>query len=102
MSSDDSAAETKKETTENKPVDEKPSPPKPASKPAAAKPEEELPTFEKDIADKITAQFTDAKIAYVKPERIRINVKKENVKELAEFVRDELNYDHAESVSGVD
>jgi len=38
----------------------------------------------------------------VKPNRVRINVKKEDVKEVAVFIRDELNFNHAESVSGVD
>ena len=31
-----------------------------------------------------------------------INVSKENVHDVAEFLRDGLNYDHVESVTGVD
>jgi NADH-quinone oxidoreductase subunit C len=80
---------------------------KPAPKPAPTKktPEkqEELPEFEKGLADKIVAKFGEkTEIASVKPDRIRVNVNKENVHDVAEFIRDELNFDHAESVSGVD
>ena len=68
-----------------------------------AKPEEQLPKFEKDLADKVVAKFGEkTEVAFVKPDRIRINVKKDNIKEVAEFIRDDLGIDHAESVSGVD
>ncbi|PIW33415.1 MAG: NADH-quinone oxidoreductase subunit C [Nitrosopumilales archaeon CG15_BIG_FIL_POST_REV_8_21_14_020_37_12] len=71
-------------------------------KPAATK-EVDLPAFEKGIADKIVAKFGEkTKVAFVKPDRVRINVDKEDVHAVAEFIRDELNFDHAESVSGVD
>ena len=81
--------------------------PKPAPKPTPTKktPEkqEELPEFEKGLADKIVAKFGEkTEVASVKPDRIRVNVNKENVHDVAEFIRDELNFDHAESVSGVD
>jgi len=66
-------------------------------------PEEQLPKFEKDLADKVVAKFGEkTEVAFVKPDRIRINVKKDNIKEVAEFIRDDLGFDHAESVSGVD
>ena len=91
------------------PDPEKPTPPpaaKPAAKPPPKKPEEkpvELPTFEKGLADKIVEKFGDkVEVAFVKEDRIRINVSKENVHDVAEFIRDGLNYDHVESVSGVD
>ena len=65
--------------------------------------EPELPKFEKEISDKITAKFSDkAEIAFVQPNRIRVNVKKEDIIEVAKFIRDDLNFDHAESVAGVD
>ena len=41
-------------------------------------------------------------VGFVKEDRVRINVGRENVHEVAEFIRDGLNYDHVESVSGVD
>jgi NADH-quinone oxidoreductase subunit C len=65
--------------------------------------EPELPKFEKGIADKIVEKFgTRIKVAFVKPDRVRINVSRDDVKEVALFLRDVLNFDHAESVSGVD
>lgn len=77
---------------------EKPTPPK--------KPEEtsvELPAFEKGLSDKITGKFGDkVEVAFVIEDRVRINVGRENVHDVAEFIRDELNFDHVESVSGVD
>ena len=63
----------------------------------------ELPKFEKGLADKIVEKFgTRITVAFVKPDRVRINVGRDDVKEVAEFLRDILNFDHAESVSGVD
>ncbi len=68
-----------------------------------AKLEEQLPKFEKDLADKVVAKFGEkTEVAFLKPDRIRINVKKDNIEEVAEFIRDDLGFDHAESVSGVD
>ena len=77
---------------------------KPASKtnPPSDK-EIELPKFEKGIADKIVEKFgSKIKVAFVKPDRVRIDVGRDDIKEVAEFLRDILNFDHAESVSGVD
>ena len=78
--------------------------PTPAAKKAPpAKPEAELPEFEKGLTDKIAEKFGDkTEIAFVKPNRTRINVKKEDIKDVATFIRDELGFDHAESVTGVD
>lgn len=63
----------------------------------------ELPQFEKGIADRIVEKFgSKIKVAFVKPDRVRIDVGRDDIKEVAEFLRDVLNFDHAESVSGVD
>ena len=76
------------------------------SKPVVKKPEEksvELSAFEKGISDKIVEKFGDkVEVAFVKKDRVGINVSRENVHDVAEFIRDGLNYDHVESVSGVD
>ena len=81
---------------------EEKSTPSPAAKKAEEKPVE-IPAFEKSISDKIVEKFGDkVKIAFVKEDRIKIDTDKENVHDVAEFVRDGLNYDHVESVSGVD
>ena len=88
------------EETKNKPT-EASAKPAPAAKPPSEEPT--LPEFEKAIADKIVEKFGDkAQVAFVKPDRVRINVSKEDIHNVAEFIRDELNFDHAESVSGVD
>ena len=88
------------EETKNKPT-EASAKPAPAAKPPSEEPT--LPEFEKAIADKIVEKFGEkAQVAFVKPDRVRINVSKENIHDVAEFIRDELNFDHAESVSGVD
>ena len=100
------SSETKTTTVEAKPEVKSP-PPKPtAKKPVAKKPEPEpveLPAFEKSISDKIVEKFGDkVEVAFVKEDRIRINVGREDVHDIAEFIRDGLSYDHVESVSGVD
>ncbi|MGQ0795587.1 MAG: NADH-quinone oxidoreductase subunit C [Nitrosopumilaceae archaeon] len=61
------------------------------------------PQFEKSIAERVVSKFgTVVTIGFLKPNRIRINAKKENIVDVATFIRDELNFDHAESVTGVD
>ena len=74
--------------------------PPPAAKPVPVK---EIPPFEKSIADKVESQFSGkVKVEFVKENRIRIKTSKEDVIQVAKFLRDEMHYDHAESVSGVD
>ena len=88
----------KKDEAESKPVIEKQVEEKPATEE-----QDNLPKFEKEQANKITEKFgSKTEVAFVKPDRVRINVKKEDILEVATFIRDELNYDHAESVTGVD
>jgi len=76
------------------------------TKPEVAKKETTLvvePKFEKSLAEKVVSKFgTMITIGFIKPNRIRINAKKENILDVAMFIRDELNFDHAESVTGVD
>ena len=112
------SSDSEKEPIEKKSEEQKPSEDKPASKPAAAKPaaakpaaakpaakkeEPELPAFEKGLADKITEKFGEkTTVSYVKPDRIGIKVGRDDIHDVAEFARDVLNYDHVESVAGVD
>jgi len=71
--------------------------------PTAKKPEMELPAFEKGISDKIIEKFGDkVEVTFVKEDRVGIKVGRESIHAVAEFTRDALNYDHVESVSGVD
>jgi len=76
----------------------------PETKPVAkAPPQKDLPQFEKSIADKLEGKFgPKAAIEFVKVNRIRVKVKKEDVLDVARFIRDEIHFDHAESVTGVD
>ncbi|MFB5633254.1 MAG: NADH-quinone oxidoreductase subunit C [Candidatus Nitrosomaritimum aestuariumsis] len=88
-----------------KPAEEKPaaSKPAPAKKPTPAKEEPELPAFEKGIADKIIEKFGEKTIiSFVKPDRVGIKVGRDDIHDVAEFARDTLNYDHVDSVAGVD
>ena len=100
---------SEKETVEKKPEDAKPTAektpekPTPTKKPAPAKEEPELPAFEKGIADKIVEKFGEkTTVTFVKPDRVGIKVGRDDVHDVAEFSRDVLNYDHVDSVSGVD
>ena len=107
------SSESEKETVEKKPVDSKPTDDKATEKPDAAKKpvpakappkeEPELPAFEKGIVDKITEKFGEkTTVSFVKPDRIGIKVGRDDIHDVAEFARDVLNYDHVDSVAGVD
>ncbi len=62
-----------------------------------------IPPFEKSISDKIASKFgSKVTLDHVRENRIRVSTKKEDILDIAQFIRDELGYDHAESVSGVD
>ncbi|MSS85599.1 MAG: NADH-quinone oxidoreductase subunit C [Thaumarchaeota archaeon] len=83
-------------TTEEKSAEEKPVA-KPVVKPV------QVPAFEKSISDKVIEKFGDKiKVEFIKENRVGIKVSREDVHDVAEFIRDGLNYDHVESVSGVD
>ena len=58
--------------------------------------------LESSLTNSISKKFSNIEIVYVKPNSIRVNVKKEEIIDVATFIRDELQFDHAESVSGVD
>ena len=62
---------------------------KPAAKPA------ELPAFEKSISDKVVEKFGDKiEVEFVKENRVGIKVNRDDIHDVAEFIRDGLNYDH--------
>ncbi len=117
------SSEPEKETVEKKPEDSKPTDDKATETPAAEKPvsakpdtakksvpakappkeEPELPAFEKGIVDKITEKFGEkTTVSFVKPDRVGIKVGRDDIHDVAKFARDVLNYDHVDSVSGVD
>jgi NADH-quinone oxidoreductase subunit C len=70
---------------------------------APATQEPDLPESVKQMAGALSAKFgSDVKVSSTRENRLRVDAKKENVVQVAEFIRDEMNFDHAESVSGVD
>lgn len=74
----------------------------PSSPPA--KKETESPSFEKELISQIISRFGDDKIkvAYIRPLRMKFNVEPTDIVEVATFIRDNLGFDHAESVTGTD
>jgi len=79
-------------------------PPKPTTSPPLSKKESESPPFEKEYISKIVSQFGEDKIrvAYIRPLRTKITVDSSYIIEIATFIRDNLGFDHAESVTGTD
>lgn len=60
-------------------------------------------TFEKRIALEITTKFSQlVHVIFIKPLRIKIAVEPSNIVKVATFIRDDLGFDHAESVAGTD
>src|ERR687893_336035 len=78
--------------------------PKPSAAATPAKIQQpEPPPFEKGLAEQITKQFGDlVKVAFIKPLRIKIQVEPEEIVGVANFLRDSIGFDHAESVAGTD
>ena len=71
------------------------------SQPAKIQPEP--PAFEKGLVDQIKNKFGDTvKVLFIKPLRIKIQVDPQDIVGVANFLRDSLGFDHAESVAGTD
>src|SRR3712207_1180085 len=75
-----------------------------ASVPAPpAKTQPEPPAFEKGLVDQIRNKFGDTvNVLFIKPLRIKIQVDPRDIVGVANFLRDSLGFDHAESVAGTD
>ena len=72
-----------------------------AAPPAKTQPEPSA--FEKGIVDQINNKFGDTiKVLFIKPLRIKIRVDPQDIVGVANFLRDSLGFDHAESVAGTD
>jgi len=75
----------------------------PGSSATTLRTESEAPAFEKGIAGEISANFGQmVQIIFIKPLRIKIAVEPPNIVKVATFLRDNLGFDHAESVAGTD
>ena len=116
MSQDqDNAPETTNKRPENsdivnrtEPVAKLASVQKPVTKPAPStntltKKEAEPPAFEKGIIEKLVNEFGNKiNVIYIRPLRMKIMVEPRDVLAIAIFLRDNLGFDHAESVAGTD
>jgi NADH-quinone oxidoreductase subunit C len=84
----------------------------PATSAAAAKPspaasttktQPEPPPFEKGLVEQIKKEFGDlVKVVFIKPLRIKIQVEPQDIVRVANFLRDSIGFDHAESAGGTD
>jgi NADH:ubiquinone oxidoreductase subunit C len=116
MSQDqDSAAETKNKKPENSDIVSRTEPAaklasvqKPVAKPAPSantltKKEAEPPAFEKGLIEKLVKEFGNKiNVIYIRPLRMKIMVEPTDILAIAVFLRDNLGFDHAESVAGTD
>lgn len=116
MSQDrDNASETTNKKPENSDIVNRTEPAaklasvqKPVTKPAPStntltKKEAEPPVFEKGIIEKLVNEFgSKINIIYIRPLRMKIMVEPRDVLAIAIFLRDNLGFDHAESVAGTD
>jgi NADH:ubiquinone oxidoreductase subunit C len=72
-----------------------------ASLPAKTQPEP--PPFEKGLVEQIKNTFGDmVKVVFIRPLRIKIQVEPQDIVGVANFLRDSIGFDHAESVAGTD
>ena len=116
MSQDqDNASETTNKKPENSDIVNRTEPAgklasvqKPVTKPAPStntltKKEAEPPAFEKGIIEKLVNEFGNKiNVIYIRPLRMKIMVEPRDVLAIAIFLRDNLGFDHAESVAGTD
>jgi NADH:ubiquinone oxidoreductase subunit C len=116
MSQDqDNASETTNKKPENSDIVNRSEPAaklasvqKPVTQPAPSintltKKEAEPPAFEKGIIEKLVNEFGNKiNVIYIRPLRMKILVEPGDVLAVAIFLRDNLGFDHAESVAGTD
>ncbi|MCY3976387.1 MAG: NADH-quinone oxidoreductase subunit C [Thaumarchaeota archaeon] len=67
------------------------------------KKEDDRPEFETNLANTLLHNFGEKiKIDFIKKNRIKVNVQKENIVEIAKFISLNMKFDHAEAVTGID
>ncbi len=62
----------------------------------------ELPSEEKAILESLKALGEKVNIVFARPKRIKVGVSRENLLEIAKFVRDQLRFDHSTNVTATD
>jgi NADH:ubiquinone oxidoreductase subunit C len=77
---------------------------KPSTAASTAKTQQpEPPPFEKGLVEQIKKEFGDlVKVVFIRPLRIKIQVEPQDIVRVANFLRDSIGFDHAESVAGTD
>jgi NADH:ubiquinone oxidoreductase subunit C len=76
---------------------------KPSPAASTAKTQPEPPPFEKGLVEQIKKEFGDlVKVVFIKPLRIKIQVEPQEIVRVANFLRDSIGFDHAESAGGTD
>lgn len=111
-STTDATAQQPPPPSQSKLVAAKPSAPSATAAATAAKPgaaasppktQPEPPPFEKGLAEQIRNKFGDlVKVVFIKPLHIKIQVEAQDIVGVANFLRDSMGFDHAESVAGTD
>src|SRR5437660_5130501 len=62
-----------------------------------------IPQFEKSVSDKIASKFgSKVNVDYVRPNRIRISTKREDILDVAYFILNKFEYNKANSFPGLD
>jgi NADH:ubiquinone oxidoreductase subunit C len=77
---------------------------KPSTAASTAKTQQpEPPPFEKGLVEQIKKEFGDlVKVVFIRPLRIKMQVEPQDIVKVANFLRDSIGFDHAESVAGTD
>jgi NADH:ubiquinone oxidoreductase subunit C len=77
---------------------------KPSTAASIAKTQQpEPPPFEKGLVEQIKKEFGDlVKVVFIRPLRIKMQVEPQDIVKVANFLRDSIGFDHAESVAGTD
>jgi NADH:ubiquinone oxidoreductase subunit C len=78
-----------------------PSPP-PSGEPTSAPQPTQAPSKTTALSAKLLAKFPSAKVDYARPRRLKVTVPVELMKEVSVFARDQLLFDHIQTVSGTD
>lgn len=67
------------------------------------KKQNDVPVLEKSIVDKLISEYGDRiKVSFIKPLRMKVEVDRSDIIEIATFIKEVLLFDHAESVAGTD
>ncbi|HKW04446.1 MAG TPA: NADH-quinone oxidoreductase subunit C [Nitrososphaerales archaeon] len=69
---------------------------------SAQQPKIDLPREEQAIVDSLSEFGDKVKVAFAKPNRIKLNVERDNLVSIARFLRNDRHFDHVTNVTGTD